>query len=237
MPPPPDPIQVTPQQIRRYIKGHGFKTLADAKGELECQIGDDFDITGCDAWEKRGIRISDLESPFAKEIVAAVHSHEDGTSILSPIEVRVWRKRMGLSQPEASEFLGVARTTLSRWEKSGIIEAGVGIAAHALAASVASKDPERLTERIRTIPILLDLNRKAGRKPQTAIEEAIAISLWGGQGEYARLGLGSYGLYRLLKDAWDTLACPSCFAMNPTDARNCSSCGSSLTSNKEVPKD
>lgn len=230
-----DPLQITPQQIRRFIKGRGWNSLADVQADLDSMIGQSVDAMECETWESRGIRTSDLASDVAQELASLIRSYEEGFLILFPLEVRSWREGMGMSQPQAAEYLGVARSTWSRWEQLGIDDHFAGTAAYALAASVISKNPSLLAERTRTIPILLDLERAAGREPKSAIEAAVAISRWGGQGDYARLGLGSFGLYRLLKDAWDTLACPICSAMNPTDARFCSSCGSAIEAEVTKP--
>lgn len=230
-----DPLQVTPQQIRRFIKGRGWTSLADVQEDIDSPMGQSLDAMECATWEKKGIRSSDLASVVAQEIASMIHSYEEGSLILFPLEVRTWREGMGMSQPQAAEYLGVARSTWSRWEQLGIDDHFAGTAAYALAASVISKNPTLLAERTRAIPMLLDLERAAGREAKTPTDVAVAISRWGGQGDYARLGLGSFGLYRLLKDAWDTLPCPSCFAMNPTDAHFCSICGLGIEAREARP--
>jgi len=229
-----DSIQVTPQQIKRYVLGYRYGSLKDAKDMVEMELQREVDPSSWVIWEKNGLRKSDLASDEAQAIAMLIREYEKGSLILDPLEVRTWRKDMGFSQPEASEFLGVTRATWSRWEQLGIIDRGAGIAAHALAASVTSKDPSRLAERAKAIREILELHRATSRFQKKPVSEAMAISQWWGQVNGAPLGLGTYGLYQLLREAWETEVCGSCGAKNPDKAKFCSSCGSSLNSAKEV---
>jgi DNA-binding transcriptional regulator YiaG len=228
----PNPILVTPQQIRRFVRGHGWSTLADAEGDLEPLTNQSLEAADWEIWEKKGLRASDMASEIAKQLAEMVNAYEEGSLILSPSEIRSWREGMGLSQPEAAEYLGVARSTWSRWEQLGIVDNFAGTAAYALAASVAAKNPDLLAERNESLHKVREMEIALGRTWKDVTHQAIAISGWGGNGTYARLGLGSFGLYQLLREAWNTLPCTTCSAMNPTDASYCASCGSALV--KEV---
>ena len=229
----PDPILITPLQVRRFVRNHGWSTLAEAKGDLGALTTQSLETTEWESWEKKGLRTSDMASEIARHLADMVNAYEEGSMILSHVEIRSWREGMRLSQPEAAEFLGVARSTWSRWEQLGIVDNFAGTAAYALAASVVSKDPRRLAERSRALHTVLEMEVALGRTWKDSIHQAIAISGWGGSGTYARLGLGSYGLYQLLRDAWDTATCAKCPAKIPTDARFCPSCGTALE--KEAP--
>jgi len=225
---------VTPQQLKRFVLGHGWESLAQAKEDVELDLGRQVEVTGWEAWEKRGLRGSDLTCEVAQAIARLVATYEEGALILSSLQVRSWREAMGLSQPEASEYLGVARSTWSRWEQLGIVDHFAGAAAYALAASIASKDPGTVAERARAILKIQNIEKTLGRIGRPPIQEVIATSTWGGQGEFARLGIGSFGLYFLLRDAWETNVCTACASMNSVQANFCSNCGSTLEPTKEV---
>jgi|GEM_PF-4076960 len=229
-----DSIQVTPQQIKRYVWGFGYASIKDAKDIVELELQREVDPSSWVIWEKHGLRKSDLASDEAQAIAMLVREYEKGSLILDPLEVRTWRKDMGFSQPEASEFLGVTRATWSRWEQLGIVDRGAGIAAYALAASVTSKDPSRLAERAEAIRDILDLHRATSRFQKKPVSDVMAISQSGGQGNGARLGLGTYGLYQLLREAWETEVCGSCGARNAENASFCSACGSSMKSDSHM---
>lgn len=229
----PDTVQVTAQQIKRFVHGFGRASLTEAKQDIERELGHETDVTGWGIWEAKGLRSSDMASPVAKAIADLVTAYEEGTLILSPLQVRSWREGMGVSQPEAAEYLGVSRSTWSRWEQTGIVDHFAGTAAYALAASATAKDSMLVEERAQAIRKILGMEITLGRSHLTPIQQAIAISTWGGQGYYARLGIGSFGLYQLLRDAWDTRVCASCMAKIPMDARFCSNCGSAMAPGKE----
>ncbi|MBK8793321.1 MAG: helix-turn-helix domain-containing protein [Holophaga sp.] len=227
---------VTPQQIKRFLHIMTWNSLSDAQATIEESLGRPVDTSNWAAWEKSGMRETELTSddlPIAEFICRVVGQ----TLFLSPLQVRVWREELDLSQPDAAKFLGVARSTWSRWEQVGIEDHFAGSAAYALAASIASKDPKLVAERASSIVEIRRIGKSMGRKFSNQMQEAIHISGWGACAtDFARLGIGSYGLYLLLRNAWDSNACPRCAAKNSTDAKFCSSCGSALEPEKEVTK-
>lgn len=229
----PDTLMVTPQQIKRYIHANGWTAITQAKKAVELELRHETDVTGWEIWETKGIRSSDMSSPAAKAITDLVAAYDEHELILTPLQVRSWREEMKMSQPEAAEYLGVSRSTWSRWEQFGIVDHFAGTAAYALAASVASKDPNLLLARTQEIHKFLSLAKTRGQKLETPIQQAIAISSWGGQGYHARLGLGSFGLHQLLADAWDTNICSACSTKNPVRAKFCLDCGSAIEPGKE----
>lgn len=230
----PDPLLISPKQIQRYLEGHFHTALAEVCDLVAVYLNrDTVDVSGWATWQTKGIHASDLRDEAARVIVSLIEEFEDDFLAMRPTEVRQWRESHNLSQPEAAELLGVARSTWSRWEQLGINDHYAGTAAYVLAASATGQNPGRVQERDRAIRSLLDLEERAKHKPPTQMEAAVVLSRWGGMGEYAKFGLGSYGVYRLLREAWENLGCQNCRAMNPTDSRFCSACGSPLN-RKEV---
>lgn len=226
---------ITPQRIKRYLQGFGLTSLVQEKKRVECLLNRDVEVTGWDEWQKKGMTDSDLTSDIAQTIAELVTAYEESILILTPTQVRSWRETMKLSQPDAADYLGVSRSTWSRWEQLGIVDHFAGTAAYALAASVTSMDPALLLERTKEIHrFFAEEAGRIGLNLKTSRQKAIAISRMGGMGYYARLGLGSLGLYHLLTDAWDTKVCSACSTKNPVRAKFCLNCGSAMEYEKEA---
>ena len=140
------------------------------------------------------------------------------TPLLTPESIKQWRDSRKLTQQQLADLLNVGVASVARWE-GGTAEP-TGPAKAILEALMTAGDPEKQATREEMIA-------RFGKTAGIAGILGVAGLPLGG------IGLASYGIYKLLKEAWEPnqaqKVCPACETPTASNARFCGACGLKLT--------